>query len=470
MAEPEATLDPAAVRFSFCLQDSGGGALVAGYSGSTATVKFAISAQSADGTATYGYQGPVAAQGGKSEVFLSTDPCVYPTTTAALTGPLTFSGITALDDPGFFLARFQTTGSTILNIQSCVGADITVLPLVNEMLLTIKPTPSALLDSTGTKVAGLVGAPSFTYQGVNYADVQGKYLANIPGNLTVGGVPNALGKCNALIFAPASIIGKGVTFNITGGPTNSISDPVTGNDVATSDGTNFTVTAPSTWVAKNPTAWIAEPLNGGLSAAIDYIVAQGATTQTHAQLVTYFQNFFIKQLKANPGLLSPTGIIPGWLGGLNSDGGAEIIALDDVTTGPLSLANTATTTPQVNLIYDASESTYSLTNGIFDLQGKPPVKFDTSIAMVPSPVITSFVATPCTAAAPAKGSTPAVFAVPGSITPTFTNGTGYINGAQVTSGVTIVESPVATTDYTLQVFGVSGLRVTSTATVTVHAQ
>jgi hypothetical protein len=391
------SVNPTDLTLLFGLMTNQTGALVCGYTGSRDSQAFDISVVTPSGATVKA--------GTASQTFPYTDPSILNNT---------LMGTGSIDSmPGqpfsLFMAEFSASGSTVMNMTpgfyyggvAVGGMSNGSLTQVDEMMIRCTQNSMAITDASGNK-GTLVTSPHFVGADGMYCDLNK--------SLSVNGL-TSFAPIGYFMFMPASKIGIGANFFVTGA---GVVDPVANG--ADYDKTG-NPTNPATWTLKDPLAWINDPKCAGLLAVANQVVASNPSTNLLA-VATYFESYFAKFDAAQSALFdSVTGNLVGDDGLISF----SIIALDDLPNGagttpvPMPLNNHST----IDLVWDATNTAYALNSGVLDLEGAPPIQFAT--AVVPAPVIVSFVATNAIPAVPATGNTPAIPAVAATLTPVFTN-------------------------------------------------
>jgi hypothetical protein len=339
------TIDPSAIQFQFGMAGSQSGSLVCGYTGSLVTVSFDV---------TTDVNGVTVGANGVSEMFDKTDPSIINST---LTGPASFPA--GNGTPGIFMTRFDPNGTMLINVTNDLKNLSKTLPLGNEMALRFANPTEPLVDASGN-TATIVMGPHFFYDNALYSDATN--------NLTLSTIAKAAQDFQYILFVPATKIGLGSSFTVLG--PNTVIDPVTSDLVDATAG--WAMTDPSTWVAKDTVAWISDGGCVGLASVIDAVAGTDRSNQAWKDLAAYFQAYFIKFYKARSTMFNnPKGI----LGATEHPATFEIIALDDITNGPIDFDKKSTLT----ILHHPADSTYTLTNGTLDLSGNPPLKFSTMV-------------------------------------------------------------------------------------------
>jgi hypothetical protein len=353
MAEinPKDSVNAAQIQLLIGIAANQGGTLVTGYSATANTTdSYNVTTTINDGLnngITLGY-------GGVSQIFAANDPSFLPGV-----GTIAGSGTVGSNPLGLFMATFASAGTTTLAMTAATHS----LSQVDEVVLRTANSVQPMTNG-GT----LVTCPHVTYNGTMYTDENQ--------SLAVNGQGGQFGYMQFILFAPASKIGANESYFVSG--TYTVIDPVT-NDTNGGPTGNLNRTDPSTWVAKDPIAWINDPGCAGLLTAINSMA--GTSDQTNANwkaLVSYWQAYFIKfyaglstMFNNNSG---PHG--EGWLGsGSQASASFEIIALDD-SKGPLQTNGNSS----LGLIWDAGNTTYTLNNSVMNVVGQPPIMFTTTVS------------------------------------------------------------------------------------------
>ena len=102
-------------------------------------------------------------------------------------------------------------------------------------------------------------------------------------------------------------------------------------------------------------------------------------SETLLDLATYFQNYFIKYYMAGTTMFNgPLGV----LGGAQMSKAFIIIALNDLPNGlgttpvPMALDGTSV----LNMIWNDTNTTYSLNGQVLELEGNPPISFTATVS------------------------------------------------------------------------------------------
>jgi hypothetical protein len=333
------------VQFNFGLAANQGRTLVVSNSGADTTQEYFVSTV---------INGQTVGSNGVSETFDANNLSVI--NSVGMTGPGSIN--LGSQTPGVFMARFGPNVSTTMTM----SAANTTLTSMDEMMLRLA-NPEYPLSDGATGTANIVTAPHLYYNGKLYAPRvdTADHVQIHPENLTVDATAHSLMDMQYIFFVPSSKIGINNSYFVQGGT-------VQGTPAGTFDYNNLGVYDPtgltdSEWMTKSP----------GLSAAIDYFVANGAP-MTRDAMIAYFRTFFAKFMGTTMfGSLHT-------LGNTSNPSPFEIIAMDST---PLSGSSV------LNLTYDADNSSFNYDPNTDSMNitgvssGAPPIKFTTTVTTAP---------------------------------------------------------------------------------------
>jgi hypothetical protein len=360
------------------------------------------------------------------------------------------------------LAQSLATGSTTITAASGSISGTATLTITPAVLVSISIAPSVpsvdlgrsqQFTATGTYTDGSSGnltaivtwsaSPATVAVIGNQAGSQGLATTSGVGTASITATLGGVSSSTTLTVGPATIVSIAVT-PMTSMISVGLSQQFTA--IATyTDGSTNDVTAAVTWSSSvsgvaamtNNVATGVAPGTATITASSGGVQGAGSLTVFALPLISGFAPVASTVTSGSPITLTAyfangTGVInPGAI--------------------PVTSGIAVNVTPAATTMY-----TLTVTNaaGAF-------VAAQTTVTVVPVPVITSFTASAATITA---GSSTA-------LVPVFSNGTGVINpGAiAVTSGVAVNVTPATTTTFTLTVTNAAGTSATSTAVVTVVA-